>query len=393
MKIKSIETTVVRLPFRFSFKHSLASRDESLNVIVAVTAESERGLVTGFGESIPRDYVTGETVESAVCAIESSYAPLFKERSFTSLDHAASYLKEVFNGLELDKKMMGASWCAFETAVLDALARCLDINLAQWLGPPSQEFAAGVQYGGVVPFGSSKAFAAVIWFYKFFGFKTVKIKVGKNLEDDLLKVRQARKILGQAVTLRVDANCAWNAEEAIRAAELFRPFGVASYEQPVPADDLAGLKRVSQAIPEPVLADESLCSIEQARVLAKEKICTAFNIRVSKVGGLLAAGEISAIARGHGLDRHMGAQVGESGILSAAGRAFASTQERFENYEGSNNWFLLKEDLTKENLNVGANGIGKLLIGPGLGVNVLPERLSKHHEPVVKEQTKHLVTP
>jgi muconate cycloisomerase len=73
----------------------------------------------------------------------------------------------------------------------------------------------------------------------------------------------------------------------------------------------------------------------------------------------------------------MGAQVGESGILSAAGRSFASTQERFDNYEGSNNLFLLKQDITEENLNVGYKGLGRLLSGNGLGVRVLERRLDE----------------
>jgi muconate cycloisomerase len=216
-----------------------------------------------------------------------------------------------------------------------------------------------------------------LWFYKLFSFKTVKIKVGRDFDGDLERVILARKVLGPSVTLRADANCAWNAEEALQCAERFRPYNIASYEQPVPADDLEGLARISRNIPEDVLADESLCSIEQARLLAAEKICTAFNIRVSKVGGVLAATEISRIAEAAGINRHMGAQVGESGILSAAGRAFASTQPQFDNYEGSNNFFLLKKDITAENLNVGYGGGGKLLPGNGLGVTVLDERINE----------------
>lgn len=73
----------------------------------------------------------------------------------------------------------------------------------------------------------------------------------------------------------------------------------------------------------------------------------------------------------------MGAQVGESGILSAAGRAFAAIEPRFENYEGSNNFFLLKQDITDENLNVGFAGKGKVLKNPGLGVNVKNQRLQQ----------------
>jgi muconate cycloisomerase len=153
-------------------------------------------------------------------------------------------------------------------------------------------------------------------------------------------------------------------------AEKMRKYNIVSIEQPVPADDLEGLARITRSIPELVMVDESLCTIEQAKILASEKICSAFNVRVSKVGGLLAARQIVKIGRDNGMKIQMGAQVGESGLLSAAGRAFAACHEPFDNYEGSNNMFLLKRDLTEENLNVGFGGRARLLKGPGLGVTV-----------------------
>ncbi|WP_421020736.1 hypothetical protein, partial [Klebsiella pneumoniae] len=73
----------------------------------------------------------------------------------------------------------------------------------------------------------------------------------------------------------------------------------------------------------------------------------------------------------------MGAQVGESGILSAAGRMLAAVNNPFENCEGSNNFFLLKRDLTVENLNVSLGGRGPVLKGQGLGVTVKSDAVSQ----------------
>lgn len=375
MKITNICATEISLPFRFSFKHSLASRSVSENVIVAATIENDGARYTGYGESIPRDYVTGEDVSSALSAINSLYIPRFKDRSFQSAPELIDELRGQFESLQLDRKLQGASWCAFELALLDAAARASNLPLSDLIGGEREEHAAGITYGGVIPFGGKKAFAAICWFYKFFGFKTVKIKVGRDFDGDVQRLALARRVLGPHVTLRVDANCAWTAEETLERAQTFRQFGIASYEQPVAADDLQGLARITREIPEQVLADESLCSIEQAKTLAADRICSAFNIRISKVGGILAAREISRIAQQADIARHLGAQVGESGILSGAGRCFASTERRFDNCEGSNNFFLLKTDITRENLNVSFGGIGKLMRGPGSGVTVLPERL------------------
>jgi len=216
-----------------------------------------------------------------------------------------------------------------------------------------------------------KNYRNILLFYRLFGFETVKIKVGASLQEDVERVRLARRIMGNKTKLRIDANGAWaSAAQAIEAMEQFRPFNVLSVEQPVPAQDIDAMHEITKSIPEEVVADESLCTIEQARSLAQHRICTAFNIRLSKNGGWLAAQEIASIARTYGISLHMGAQVGEGGILSAAGRAFASVEGPFDNCEGSNNLFLLKQDVVEENLNVGWGGFGRPIESPGLGVTV-----------------------
>jgi len=388
VKIKELSVTVIRLPFRFSFKHSLASRNQSDNVIVRAAVEHEGRTFEGFGESIPRDYVTGEDAATAAESIRDQYFPRFANQSFDSFADLRRAIAGNFVELQLDRKQKGASWCALELALLDASAKAMNAPLANLLGGVRPENENGIVYGGVIPFGRKRAFTAVLWFYKAFGFRTVKIKVGRDFDGDIERLAQARKVLGTNVTLRVDANCAWNLEETMRCADKFRRFNIASYEQPVPAADLEALAEISRRLEEPVLADESLCSVEQAKTLAAEKLCTAFNIRISKVGGIAAAEEIADIAARNGIRCHMGAQVGESAILSAAGRAYASTRVRFDNYEGSNNFFLLKKDIAVENLNVSLGGVGKLLHASGLGIHVLPNRISefaptKNQEPAV----------
>ncbi|HEY9792288.1 MAG TPA: enolase C-terminal domain-like protein, partial [Candidatus Obscuribacterales bacterium] len=259
--------------------------------------------------------------------------------------------------LGLHRKPRGASWCALELAILDAVAKAHGVHISDWFGPI---ITPAIKYGGVVPFGGRKVQAAMLIAYRLFGFQTVKIKVGKTLEEDIAKVALARRIMGDDAILRVDANCAWNLDQTLRAASAFRAYRVASYEQPVPSERLDWLQKITAALEEQVVVDESLCTIEQAQMLAAERICSAFNIRISKVGGMLAAGKMVAIAKQHGIKCHLGAQVGESGILSAAARTFALCNPRFENYEGSMNAVLLKHDITSENLNMGFGGVGTL---------------------------------
>lgn len=354
MKIVAIDTFKVLLPFRFSFKHSLAARAESENLIVRVKTDNG---ITGYGEAVPRDYVTGEHIEQASSNIHRLYKSQLLGLQLDDPLACYGQLNQLFDQLAIGTKLQGASWSAVELAVLDALGQAQGKFTLDVLGSRKQE---RIRYGGVVPFGSKKGLQAILWFYKLLGFETVKIKVGTGLADDLFKVQMARKIMGPDAIVRVDANCAWTAAQTIEAANAFRPYKIASIEQPVPADDYAGLKQIVSSIEDEIVVDESLCTVEQAERLAAEKLCRAFNIRLSKVGGFCGASRMVAIAKRANLRCHLGAQVGETGILSAAARAFAMLNDKFENYEGSANFFLLKRDITREGLNAGLGGWGDL---------------------------------
>jgi L-Ala-D/L-Glu epimerase len=393
MKIASADVFAIKLPFRFAFKHSLASRSSSENIIVKVELVDGSSRFTGFGEGIPRDYVTGETVNTSIAAIQKEFLPPLLGLDFADERELMSLLTTQFFALGLDHRALGAAWCALELALLDAMGQAKDVPLTNLLGGICAHANRGIRYGGVIPFGGKRSLLAVLLFYKCFGFKTVKLKVGDDLDQDLANLQLARKILGDQVILRVDANCAWTFEKAMMAVKQMRTFKVSSYEQPLPADDLEGLAKLTRAIPEQVVADESLCTVAQAKRLAAEKIVSAFNIRLSKVGGILAARQIADIASQAGLAVHLGAQVGESGILSAAARAFAASRELFDNYEGSNNFFLLKNDITDENLNVGWGGLGKVLTGKGLGVTVSANRLNNSSQAREMPRPQYAATP
>ena len=382
MKVLSAEIRVINLPFRFAFKHSLASRSFSENIIVRVNIEHQGQKFTGYGEGVPRDYVTGEAISSSVETLQNEFIPLFRGQQFSDRNELFNLLESNFKKLKLQDRPLGAAWCALELALVDAFAKASNQTMTETLGgfAPGQK-NDGISYGAVVPFSSKKVLPAILWFYKIFGFKTVKLKVGKNLQSDLEMLAAARQILGRDTILRIDANCAWTVDEAITNLKAMRKFDISSVEQPLPADDIDGLAHLTKSVPEQIVADESLCTISQARDLAERKIVNGFNVRISKVGGLLASREIVKIADEHGIAVHLGAQVGESAILSAAARAFAGSQHKFDNYEGSNNFFLLKKDISKENLNVGPSGLGKFLSAPGLGIQVVPDKLDQVTQP------------
>ena len=368
-RVAAIDVLTVSLPFRFSFGHALAERRDSTNVFVRMRLSD--GSV-GYGEGVPREYVTGETVDGALEALTERQVPLVLGRALDDPDDVAALIDEIPASAP-DGSLDTAARCALELALLDAAGKSFGRSVAHWLGEtPSPK----VRYDAVLPFSSPRKVGALALVIRALGVKQVKAKVGGDLEKEARSLRRLRRVLGSRADIRVDANCAWSAEEALEAIERLREFRLSAVEQPVPGDDLDGLRRVTEATTEAIIVDESLRTLDEARTLAETKCCDAFNIRVSKCGGLLSSMRIANVAREAGLFCVVGAQVGESGILSAAGRHLAA-QIRPRYVEGSGGRFLLKEDVTDENMVPGRRGLAKTPTGPGLGVTVRDEVLER----------------
>jgi muconate cycloisomerase len=358
--VERIEVVTASLPFRFSFGHALAERRASTNVYVQLTLT---GGSRGFGEGVPRPYVTGESVEEVVSALVDRVGPALLGREVSASQPPPAVLERA---AEAGGGLRGAARCALELALLDAAGRHLGLSAEHWLGSPR---TGSFEYDAVIPFSPPGRVAAIALAVRLLGIQRVKVKVGRQLGEDERTLRLLRRLLGSEVDLRVDANCVWTVEQALRAVERLRRFRLSVIEQPVAAGDLDGLRRLRAEWEESVAVDESLRTAEEARALVEAGACDAFNIRVSKCGGLLESMRIASVAEEAGLFCIVGAQVGESGILSAAGRHLAaSIQPRY--LEGSAGRLLLKEDLTEERMLPGWGGRARSLDGPGLGVHV-----------------------
>ncbi|MCG3199652.1 MAG: dipeptide epimerase [Candidatus Omnitrophica bacterium] len=374
MRVVRCELLEVDIPFKLTFKHSLHERSESNSILVKLT--SDTGDV-GWGESLPRDYVTGETGESVVETIRDSFLPGVLEVSHStweeSLEHAAHLEKEArARNPELPERI-GASRCAIELAFLDLAGKHFRRSVAEIFGQRKREW---VEYSGVISSDSRWKVIKTALKMRLGALRQIKVKVGGK--DDREKLQWIRSMVGPSVDLRVDANAAWNVSDAIGKIQVFKQFGVSSVEQPVAAGDLAGLQAVTAAVTTPIMVDESLCSLGDAKKLVAMDACDYFNIRLSKCGGLFASLELAEFARNHDKGCQLGCQVGETAILSAAGRHFALGVAGLKYFEGSFGTHLLEQDVARENLTFRRGGIGRPLPGPGLGVNVLEERIDPH---------------
>lgn len=388
MKIVALTARQVRIPLRRPFRHASHTRTETDNVVVRCALAD--GSV-GHGEGVPRDYVTGETVDSALNLLQRSdlTAQLEPCRDFASAVALAERLRlaEVPGD---DRRCQGnAARCALELAILDAYGHAFGEPLShvtKLAAPDLYQPKERVRYSGIIASARGIKLRAVAWIMRFYGFHQIKVKVGISDAEDPKRLRLVRRIGGREIDLRVDANEAWSLDQAVRAITALEPYGITSVEQPLPHEAFSSLPELRKQVKTPIMLDESLCSFVDAERAIASSACDLFNIRLSKCGGFLPSLRLAQRAQQHGLGSQLGCQVGETAILSAAGRAFAGSVAGLRYLEGSYDRHLVREPLGTMDLTFSRGGWAPLLVGSGLGVDIDPtalDRVTLREEPLL----------
>ena len=338
MRIDGVSLRFVRIPFKHAFSHALKQRTEAETVLV--TVRSTNG-TTGIGEIVPRPYLTGETLESVLESIAPARARRCLGKVLSSEAEVVSFLRQELDGAGRELATLGG----FELAVLDLAGKELGFQAASVLGPTvSPELPAGVVIGFEVKTPELKKHCALL---RLSGKRHVKVKVGQP--DDVERLEIVSAALG-GIALRLDANGAWTSHEAIERLKLFASrFRIESVEQPVPSENWEDMRRVRAETGVAVMADESLCTLDDGRRLIEAGAADIFNVRVGKCGGFLGSLRLVELARSTGLGLHLGALVGETAVLSRAAELFGRRVEGFACLEGKHqNRFLLSGDVATE---------------------------------------------
>lgn len=381
MDIYHVSVHVIRLPLKRTVRHASFSRKESEHLLVRV--ELDDGTL-GYGEGAPREYVTGESIEESLQMLRSRslhrFLSFLRPRSFEEAVQAIAEMPWEYPPDDGRQCRGNAARCAMELALLDAYGRYFGKPLSlvtQILAPKLYEPRGEVRYSGIITDTDGWKLSGSVLALRCYGFRDIKVKVGIAGKDDVRRLRTIRKFCGREVELRVDANEAWSASEVgERLAEL-QPFQLAAAEQPVRHEERSVLAKIRRELGIPIMLDESLCSLGDAKCAVAEQTCDLFNIRLSKCGGFIPALRLAQFAREHGLGYQLGCQVGESAILSAAGRHFACSVTGLCWVEGSYDRFLLRDNVSRMDLTIGWGGKAPALEGPGLGIAVSAEAIKR----------------
>jgi L-alanine-DL-glutamate epimerase-like enolase superfamily enzyme len=366
MIVKKLDIWHLRLGFHSPIKHNLASHQGSDNLVLRVTTADG---VLGYGEGVPRAFVTGEVFGDSLSYLQEVLAPAVLGRDFPSPSALLRSLADLYQ--QTRAPLHPAAFCAMETALLDATGLTFKFPVSQLIGPKRR---SSLEYSAVIPLMSPEQMRHLFHLIKTNRMRFIKVKVGAD--SDLETLNLTRQELGDEVDIRVDANSAWTPDEAVARLREMLPYRISAVEQPVAKSDFAGLRQVSEALPIPVIADESLCNEDDARGLIEMRACRIFNIRLSKCGGLVASGRIRRLAETAGILCQVGCQVGETSILAAAGRHFALTVPQLCYMEGSYSPYLLARDVVAQPVAFNGGGLAFELPGPGWGITVLPEVLN-----------------
>ena len=372
----------LKLPFRSKFSHAAADRECNETVVVAALLAD--GTV-GFGEGVPRKYVTGETMESVLANISECLACRLDDLAPESFPDLLEFVDQLPFRNE-QGQIINSARCCIELALLDAYSRHFNSPLTKivgWLGAAAlaeKNPQPLPRVSGVLDVGDAERLKRRLRLMRWYGLRDFKLKVGSP--QDLENIALLRKMMGPGLdrgrlTLRVDANGAWDVDTAVAMSTELARLGVCCLEQPLAPTDRDHWHVLAELAPLPLMADESLVTLDDGRFLAENDLVDYFNIRISKNGGLIPALRLAALATQSSRHYQLGAMVGETGILAAAGRLFLQMVPATSFTEICYSTFLLRGDITSPNLRFGYGGRIPTVRHPGLGISVRRDRLEK----------------
>ncbi len=308
MKITRVEAWPVTMRLAQPYSIAYESVTHATNVFVRI--DTSRG-VAGYGCAAPDEQVTGEDTNTVLAALQD--AADTELRGSDPLRQAM-----LMERLRSDFGALPSARAAIDMALFDILGKVAGLPLWKLLGGFRSRIRTSVTIG-ILPLEETVEAARDLVSR---GFRCLKLKGGRDVEQDSARVVKVRETVGQRVELRFDANQGYTVDESLRFVEATQEAGLELLEQPTPRGEIDLLGRVTRQVPLPVMADESLVTLRDAFRLARRDLVDMVNIKLMKAGGIADALQINAVARAARLDVMVGC-MDEAALGIAAGLHFA----------------------------------------------------------------------
>lgn len=373
MKITKVFYRAVNIPLNFQFSQSNNRSARSSSSVILELHFSDGTI--GYGEACPRMYVTKESLESLQKDLKA-IAPQFASANIENLEGWKKQLE--------DWRALGvgpSTICALELAGLDALAKRDRQSMSDLLGIQTE--TGSITYSQVIPMLKPDKLAKLLAQIESLEPSSLKLKASDQMADNLANVSLLRACFGDQISIRVDVNAGWTLEEAQTYIPDFLAVGVNSFEQPLAADQLQELGKLTRLFGQDafIMADESLLDEQGARFMLENKISNHFNLKVSKLGGIFRALAIYQLAASYEVPCQLGAHFGETSLLTAAGILLTHMAGPMSANEGALGEFLLEKDIVDPSLGQQANGelvTDSVLQGIGLAPQLNTARLDEY---------------
>lgn len=319
MFIEDIKVSQREIPLHTPFKTAL--RTATYIECITVTIYLENGL-KGKGEAAPTWVITGDSSESIQAALEGPIKQVLLKQDIR-------YFQTLLTGIQNSCIGNTSAKAAADIALYDAYSRWLEIPLYQLLGdyqPMKTSMTISVDDPEKMAGDAEKWVEA--------GYTSLKIKVGSKPELDINRILAIREAVPSEVLFRLDANQGWTPKQAVQLIQEMERLDVALefIEQPVKANDLEGLKFVTDNVKTPVMADESIFSPQDALKVIQGRYADFINIKLMKSGGIYHALSIANLAMVNQMPCMIGSMM-ESGYSVGAAAHFAAAHPNVMYYD------------------------------------------------------------
>ena len=361
MKIESIEAIAVSLPLTQPIKRSKGVLTSADNVLVRIEADG----VVGWGEAGSAPTMTGEFVEGMVAAV----------RHLAAFLEGAQVAEIAQLSAIMDANLYGNSGAkaAIEMAAHDALGKAL--------GKPVYELLCGKRRGRIpalrmIASGDAAADAAQAARCKADGYVAYKIKVGAgDVKHDIARTREVCAALGGDVLISADANQNWNFAQALEYVRAVQDTPLTFLEQPVAAEDLAGMAEIAAATRIAVGCDEGVHGLTDIRTHHAARAASGVSLKAIKIGGLRPMFNAAVLCDELGMHVNLACKIAESGIATAAVLHMAAAVPSLDWGVSLTSQYLAEDVLVRPIAFV--EGHAAVPDGPGLGIEVDEARVRR----------------